>query len=98
MKFSSEHQPKQNIGRPKGSRNAKGQFSNKMTATALDKLQQALDDGNFHAIQLVLSRTHPAYKAATDPESIDGKYLELRSLEISEFDKRIAALEAKFNE
>ena len=94
MKFSATNQPPGKNGRPKGSRNKRSQFSDVMTATALEKLESALSEGESWAIQLIINRTHPALKAITPRDSLDGEFLKLKMKEISEFEERIQALES----
>ena len=93
MQFSKDQQPIKN-GRPKGSRNVKSQFSAAMTKTALEQLQAALDKGEQFAIDLVLKRTHPLMKPVTPVDSLDGKILQAKLLEMTELEQRIKALEA----
>ena len=96
-KFTAENQPK-NPGRKRGSKGKKSQFSNAMTPQALDVLQDALNNGDQWASEAVLKRTHAPLKRVTLADSLDGEYLSLKMLEISEFEQRLNALEAKHNE
>jgi len=95
MEFSAEHQPKNKIGRPVGSKNKRSQFSDTMTKVALEKLNLALNEGEQWAVETVLKRTHPQLKAITPRDSIDGEYLTLKMKEIAEFEQRLAVLEQR---
>ena len=91
--FSKEHQPAK-AGRKLGSRNKRSQFSDRMTADAIKKLDEALEQSEQWAIECVLKRTHPSLKPVTPTESLDGDYLRAKIFEISELQARIEALEA----
>lgn len=91
-KFTSNNQP-ENRGRTKGSPNKRSQFTDTMTATALEKLDEALIDGQAWAIETVLKRTHPTLKAITPEDSIDAEFLRLKMKELGEFEDRLKALE-----
>ena len=91
--FSKEHQPAK-AGRKPGSRNKRSQFSDRMTADAIKKLDEALEQSEQWAIECVLKRTHPSLKPVTPTESLDGDYLRAKIFEISELQARIEALEA----
>ena len=92
MRFTHDNQPS-NKGRPKGSLNKRSQFSNELTSKALLELEVALNSGEQWAIETILKRTHPTLKAITPDNSLDGEFLKLKILEISEFEERIKALE-----
>jgi hypothetical protein len=91
-KFSATYQP-ENKGRPKGSKNKRSRISEDMIFTALDKLQQAVEQGEQWAIEAVLKRTHPTLKAVTPENSLDAEFLKLKMKEISELEQRLTALE-----
>lgn len=94
MKFSSEHQPK-GRGRPKGSKNRRVTVNEELAQKTLERLTQAVDDGESWAIQAVLDRVAPKLKAITPENSLDGEYLQLKALEIRELEQRLLALEAR---
>ena len=96
-KFTSTNQPTGN-GRPRGSKNKRSQFSDVMTQTALEKLNEALTNGEQWAVETILKRTHAPLKAVTPENSLDGEYLKLKMKEISELEERLKLLEAKANE
>ena len=91
--FSKDHQPAK-AGRKVGSKNKRSQFSDRMTADAIKKLDEALEQSEQWAIECVLKRTHPALRPVTPTESLDGDYLRAKIFEISELQARIEALEA----
>ncbi len=95
--FSATNQPANN-GRPKGSRNKRGQFSQKLAEQALEQLTVAVNQGESWAIQEVFKRTHPTLKPITPVDSLDGDMLALKIKEISEFEERLLNLEAKTSE
>jgi hypothetical protein len=74
--FSATNQPANN-GRPKGSRNKRGQFSQELAEQALEQLTLAVNQGESWAIQEVLKRTSPILKPITPEESLDGDMLAL---------------------
>jgi hypothetical protein len=92
--FSATNQPSNN-GRPKGSRNKRGQFSQKLAEQALEQLTLAVNQGESWAIQEVFKRTHPTLKPVTPVDSLDGDMLALKIKEISELEQRLIALESK---
>ena len=94
MRFTQDNQPS-NKGRPKGSLNKRSQFSNELTSKALLELEVALNSGEQWAIETILKRTHPTLKPITPDNSLDGEFLKLKMLEISEFEERIQALEER---
>jgi hypothetical protein len=94
--FSATNQPANN-GRPKGSRNKRGQFSKELTTQALEQLTLAVSNGEAWAVQEVFKRTHPALKPITPTDSLDGEMLMLKMKEIEEFEQRLIALEIKNN-
>lgn len=91
-KFSVTNQPRGN-GRKLGSKNKRSQFSDVMTQTALEKLNEALANGDQWAIETILKRTHAPLKAITPENSLDGEFIKLKMKEISEFEERLKALE-----
>ena len=97
MRFTQDNQPS-NKGRPKGSLNKRSQFSNELTSKALLELEVALNSGEQWAIEIILKRTHPTLKPITPDNSLDGEFLKLKMLEISEFEQRIKALEERGSE
>lgn len=92
MVFSSTNQPANN-GRPKGSKNVRGKITKEMSEKALQKLDDALNNGETWAIQEVVKRTHPALKPITPSNSLDGQMLTMKIKEIEEFEQRLLALE-----
>jgi hypothetical protein len=92
--FSATNQPSNN-GRPKGSRNKRGQFSQELAEQALEQLTLAVNQGESWAIQEVFKRTHPTLKPVTPVDSLDGDMLALKIKEISELEQRLIALESK---
>jgi hypothetical protein len=92
--FSATNQPTNN-GRPKGSKNKRGQFSKELTEQALEQLTLAVNKGESWAIQEVFKRTHPTLKPITPVDSLDGDMLALKIKEISELEQRLIALESK---
>ena len=101
MRFTHDNQPS-NKGRPKGTLNKRSQFSNELTSKALLELEVALNSGEQWtvnseqwAVESILKRTHPALKPITLDNSLDGEFLKLKMLEISEFEERIKALEER---
>ena len=91
-RFTSENQPTGN-GRKVGSKNKRSQFSNELTSKALLELEVALNAGEQWAVETILKRTHAPLKPVTSDDSLDGEFLKLKMLEISEFEERIKALE-----
>jgi hypothetical protein len=94
--FSATNQPANN-GRPKGSKNKRGQFSKELTEKALEQLTLAVNQCESWAIQEVLKRTHPSLKPITPEDSLDGDMLMLKMKEIQELEQRLIALEAHNN-
>jgi hypothetical protein len=95
--FSATNQPLNN-GRPKGSRNKRGQFSKELTTQALEQLTLAVSNGEAWAVQEVFKRTHPTLKPITPVDSLEGDMLALKIKEVSEFEERLLILEAKTSE
>ncbi len=91
-KFSKDNQPAKN-GRKAGGKNKRSQFSETLTASALEQLTAAVDSGESWAIQLVIGRTHPALKPITPVDSLDGDLLAAKIKEVAEFEERLRALE-----
>jgi hypothetical protein len=94
--FSATNQPANN-GRPKGSRNKRGQFSQELAEQALEQLTLAVNQGESWAIQEVLKRISPTLKPITPEESLDGDILMLKIKEIQELEQRLLVLEAQNN-
>ena len=94
--FSATNQPVNN-GRPKGSKNKRGQFSKELTEQALEQLTVAVNQGESWAIQEVVKRTHPTLKPITPVDSIDGDYIKAKMFEIQEMEQRLLALENQNN-
>jgi hypothetical protein len=94
--FSTTNQPANN-GRPKGSRNKRGQFSQELAEQALEQLTLAVNQGESWAIQEVLKRISPTLKPITPEESLDGDMLMMKIKEIQELEQRLIALEAHNN-
>jgi hypothetical protein len=94
--FSATNQPANN-GRPKGSKNKRGQFSKELTEQALEQLTIAVNQGESWAIQEVFKRTHPTLKPITPEESLDGDYIKAKLFEIQEMEQRLIALENQKN-
>jgi hypothetical protein len=93
--FNEQNQPTSNKGRPRGSKNIRGKLSTSVTAEAMRQLESAVFVGEQWALIEVLKRLSPTLKAVTPPDSLDGEYLRLKSLEISAFEERIKLLEDK---
>lgn len=85
-------------GRPKGSRNKRSQFDEKLTAKAIENLTKLVEAGDFAASIEVLKRTHPVLKPITDANSLDGEMLRAKIFEIAEYEQRLAELEKLANE
>lgn len=101
MRFSKDNQPPSK-GRPKGSRNKRSIISDQLHQTALEKLTQAVNEGESWAIQAILDRTMPRLKPGTDCGSLEAELIQsqtelnrLKALEISEFEQRLKALESE---
>ena len=90
--FSKDHQPAK-AGRKLGSRNKRSQFSDRMTADAIKKLDEALEQSEQWAIECILKRTHPTLKPITPNESLDADYLRAKIFELSEMEQRLKTLE-----
>lgn len=95
--FSKDNQPVKR-GRPKGSKNKRGQFSEKLSNEAISKLEAAVAQGEQWAIVEVLKRVAPPLKPITDANSLDGRMLEAKIFEITELEERLAELERLANE
>ena len=95
--FSKDNQPPKR-GRPKGSKNKRGKFSEELTAKAIKNLTELVEAGDFAASIEVLKRTHPPLKPVTDANSLDGRMLEAKIFEITELEERLAELERLANE
>jgi hypothetical protein len=93
--FNEQNQPTSNKGRPRGSKNVRGKLSTSVTAEAMRQLESAVFVGEQWALIEVLKRLSPTLKAVTPPDSLDGDYLSLKMKSLSEFEARIAELEAK---
>jgi hypothetical protein len=65
-----------------------------LTDSALEQLKIAVDSGEIKSILWTLERTFPALKGITDPNSLNGRLLQLQIDEISSFEERLSALEA----
>ena len=91
-KFSKDNQPV-NKGRKAGFKNKRYQFSETLTASALEQLTAAVNIGESWAIQAVIARTHPQLKAVTPVNSLDGHLLAAKIKEVVEFEERLNALE-----
>ena len=94
-KFSKENQPapSPNRGRPVGSRNKRGQFSNELCSDAIIKLSEGVSAGESWAIVEVLKRVSPVLKPITPQDSLDADYLRAKIFELSEMEQRLKALE-----
>lgn len=95
--FSKDNQPVKR-GRPLGSKNKRGQFSEKLSNEAISKLEAAVAQGEQWAIVEVLKRVAPPLKPITDANSLDGRMLEAKIFEITELEERLAELERLANE
>lgn len=82
-------------GRPKGALGKKTQIPESLTKQAITHLTRLIEEGDTTAIKLVLDRTIPALKATTAPGTLDAELLKLKIKELSEFEERLAALEAQ---
>ena len=94
--FSSENQPKQRRG--KGKDKLKGLLDENTKEEAKRQLSNAVKAGEQWAVMAIIDRIAPKLKPITDESSLDGQYLELKMKEISEFEQRLADLEAMANE
>lgn len=94
-KFSKENQPapSPNRGRPVGSRNKRGQFSNELSTDAILKLTDAVAANEQWAIIEVLKRISPSLKPITPTDSLDADYLRAKIFELSEMEQRLKNLE-----
>ena len=81
-------------GRPRGAKGKRLQLPPELTSDAIAALAEAVAGGDVQAIRLVLDRTIPALKATTAPGTLDAELLELKIRELSEFEQRLAAIEA----
>tara|TARA_R110002020_G_scaffold215208_1_gene422349 strand:- start:3660 stop:3977 length:318 start_codon:yes stop_codon:yes gene_type:complete len=95
-KFTSATAPRG--GRKHGSKNKRQAITPEMESKAKDVLLQALNNCEQWACESVLKRVSPPLKAVTPENSLDGEYLRLKSIEISEFDERLKALEEQQHE
>jgi hypothetical protein len=93
-KFTAENQP-QNRGRKKGTKNRKIAISETLSQKTLERLTQAVDQGESWAVQAVLDRVAPKLKAITPDQSLDGQLIQARILEIRDLEQRLLALEAR---
>lgn len=94
--FSSENQPKQRRGK---SRDKLRRLIDESTQEeAKRQLSDAVKAGEQWAVMAIIDRIAPKLKPVTDRDSLDGQYLELKMKEISEFEQRLADLEALANE
>lgn len=94
--FSSENQPKQRRGK---SRDKLRRLIDESTQEeAKRQLSDAVKAGEQWAVMAIIDRIAPKLKPITDESSLDGQYLELKMKEISEFEQRLADLEALANE
>lgn len=92
-KFTKDNQPSKR-GRPSGSKN---RLLSKFRAdgkTLLNDLMKRALSGDDEAMKMVLPFIAKP-KAYTEEDTIDGEYLRLKALEISEFEERIAELEKR---
>jgi hypothetical protein len=93
MKFTADNQPSKR-GRPVGSPN---KLLSKFRAdgkSLLDSLMKRALTGDDEATKMLLPFISKP-KAYTEANTIDGEYLRLKSLEISEFEARILELESQ---
>ncbi|MFQ2756752.1 hypothetical protein ACK3ZN_18470 [Aeromonas caviae] len=58
------------------------------------KLEELLDAGDVAAVKMVIDRSFPALKSITPTGTLDAQLLQLKIRELSEFEARLAALEA----
>lgn len=93
MKFSKTAQPKNKIGRPKGSRNKRSLISDQLHDDALKQLTQAISKGESWAITAILDRTMPKLKNITPNDSLDGEMLRAQITALTEIEDRLIALE-----
>jgi hypothetical protein len=91
MKFTADHQPKRRRGKSKDK--LKRLIDESTQEEAKIQLSNAIREGQSWAVMAVLDRIAPKLKPATDPNSLDGQYIELKMKEISELEERIKKLE-----
>jgi D-serine dehydratase len=70
-------------------------ISETLSQKTLERLTQAVDDGEAWAVQAVLDRVAPKLKAITPQSSLDGELIQARILEIRDLEQRLLALEAR---
>ena len=92
-KFTKENQPS-NRGRPSGSRNKLLSKFGADGKTLLNDLMKRALGGDDEATKMLLPFISKP-KPYTEKDTIDGEYLRLKSLEISEFEQRITELEQR---
>lgn len=94
--FSSENQPKQRRGKSRDK--LKRLIDEKTQEEAKRQLSDAVKAGEQWAVMAIIDRIAPKLKPITDESSLDGEMLKLKMKEISEFEQRLADLEALANE
>lgn len=66
-----------------------------LTDNALARLYDLVDAGDVQAVRMVIDRSFPALKSVTPTGTLDAELLKLKIKELSEFEERLAALEAQ---
>ncbi|QIR13927.1 hypothetical protein [Shewanella aestuarii] len=80
-------------GRPVGAKNKRSLLPKSLSKEAIKQLEGKVLEGDMVAIKFVLDRVYPSLKPVTQSDSLDGKLIEARLKEITEFDERLRALE-----
>ncbi|EBD6766780.1 hypothetical protein M7793_22270 [Enterobacter hormaechei subsp. hoffmannii] len=65
-----------------------------LTDNALKRLSELVEEGDVQAVRMVIDRSFPALKSITPIGTLDAELLKLKIKELSEFEERLAALEA----
>ena len=95
--FTSDYQPKGKRGRPKkeASKEALTKALNnpELKELTVKMVWQAVERGEPYAIKLVFDRIIPPLKAVTDPESLEGQFLQASIKEKQELEPKIKELE-----
>lgn len=85
------------MARTKGALGKRSILPKSLTADALVHLTRMVSDGDQKAVLFVMEREYPALKAITPADSIDADYIRAKIFELTELEKRIAALEENNN-
>ena len=89
MAFTSANQPK--VRKPRGP--GKKSLPKDICDQAMKNLREALQAGEPWATESVLKRWLPPLRPITPESSLDGEMLKAKIAEITEFEKRLEALE-----